>query len=463
MSCTSSISTGFIDLATYDEIEKYLYGGEDALAYFVAATSKATWYTQVPTIQCISCGSPQFGQCFAANITRAGDYALYAWLRLTVSAVQLSAANKNLGYSLRWTRNFMHNLVKCCYISFNDLQAEQFGHYFLDFWAAFTIRSSKQTGYDNMIGNFSQMNNPPAQPLAIPEIGAYTLNLPLPLFFTRDSGVALPMAALPYNEVRIGFTFEDWNKLLILVNDNLAPLQCNQVPVLTDLVAAPTLSNVQVWTNYSIVSSEERSKMGCQARPILIEQVQIACPQQYLLATNSSPCFDIRFSHAVKLLFFAAENTTLDCERSNYTTMSPYLVAVGAPVVFIDQNFTFDPIASLNLTYENQCRLSMGSDYYSLIQPWYHAVAIPKIVGYHMYSYSLDFLAINPAGSTNYGKLTNVSVGPKGSTQGITAAQTGLFTANAGNQYAQTFKFVCLAVNNNIIRISGGALGFPVL
>ena len=38
--CTSNVTSGFIDLATFDEIEKYLYGGPDATAYFVRGNTK---------------------------------------------------------------------------------------------------------------------------------------------------------------------------------------------------------------------------------------------------------------------------------------------------------------------------------------------------------------------------------------------------------------------------------------
>jgi hypothetical protein len=122
-----------------------------------------------------------------------------------------------------------------------------------------------------------------------------------------------------------------------------------------------------------------------------------------------------------------------------------------------------DPIATTSLTYENTARLqNMGSDYYSLMQPWYHAPVIPLDTGYHMYSYSLDFICLDPKGSTNYGKLTNVSIAPVASTAAVTGAN-GTGAVGSGADYAQTFRFICTVVDNNIIRISGGALGFPVL
>lgn len=79
-----------------------------------------------------------------------------------------------------------------------------------------------------------------------------------------------------------------------------------------------------------------------------------------------------------------------------------------------------------------------------------------------MYSYSLDFICLDPMGSTNYGKLTNVSVAPEAS-PGAVLTSTGGAAAGSGGDFAQTWEFVVTAVNNNIIRISGGALGFPVL
>ena len=116
------------------------------------------------------------------------------------------------------------------------------------------------------------------------------------------------------------------------------------------------------------------------------------------------------------------------------------------------------------LSMRNTQRLAqMGSDYYSLVQPWYHAPVIPLETGYHMYSYSLDFICLDPMGSTNYGKLTNVSLNPEASAGAIVGANGSSTDPNSGVDFSQTYEFVTTVVNNNIIRISGGALGFPVL
>jgi len=588
--CTSNLTSGFIDLATYDEQEKYMYGGRNATAYFVRETRKSTWFTQVPVVLSKCSGSPAFGQEWSVQISRAGDYLLQTWLRIELpevcitsgtvasSAVSSSAAGTAVGcVGVRWTRNLGHAIIRECCLTFNDLVAARFDNYHLDFWAAFTTPAGKQNGYDNMIGNIGQL----AGLGDVNVLPAAVLNVPLPFFYTRDSGVALPTAALPYNDMRIQFQFRNLGELLIAdhcqlpqttlgmaaappalsagyqggvaygsqksicldqstisslpaVFGNITPYvaqrpagQGTQAGITGGLLdgnlqwgiavgsaAAPTwkfcngqepkLGSVCVWANYAIVSNDERKRMACAPRDILIEQVQTAPPCGFAPKNVNTPeQYDIRFSHAIKVLFFAVRNKTLNCEHANYTTAPAYPILNcinGAQSgTLITTARSYDPVAAASLLYENTYRLAnMGSDFYSLVEPWYKAPTIPDKTGYHMYSYSLDFFNLDPMGSTNYGKLTNVSLYVNPSQAAVENSLdpgcnqvTGAVTANAGFVHtsscstaspaiggggtatglqnnvrycqAQSYEFIVTAVNNNIVRISGGALGFPVL
>ena len=125
-------------------------------------------------------------------------------------------------------------------------------------------------------------------------------------------------------------------------------------------------------------------------------------------------------------------------------------------MVVFEPSGAFDPIANTTFTYENTNRLNqMGSDYYSLVEPFYKSPSIPEPTGYHLYSYSLAFYNVDPLGSTNYGKLTNVSVVPAASAASVVGAG-GTGAAGSGQDYAQTFEFIIIGLNTNIIRISGG-------
>lgn len=487
--CTSNVTSGFIDLATFDELEKYMYGGPDATAYFVRETRKSTWFTQVPVVLSRASGSPGFGQEWSVSISRAGDYLLQSWLRCTIGSVTLTPANVSTiavgnntlppsqAIRVRWTRNLMHNLIRECCITFNDLVAARFDNFHLDFWTAFTVPAGKRNGYNNMIGNVPDLTFPQTntsitvdgKQVVVPALPQVTLNLPLPLFFTRDSGVALPTAALPYNDMRINFSFQDWEKLLIIddlniLNSHSSTVNSTRAATISDINVAPSISACQVWANYAIVSNDERKRMACAPRDILIEQVQTAPKQTFNPSRDQQPSYDIRFSHAIKVFFFGARNNTVSSQWSNYTAGQP--VPTNSTCHFTSPAMV-DPILNTSLVYENTARLSnMGSDYFCLINPWYHAPHIPMETGYHMYSYSLDFICLDPMGSTNYGKLTNVSIAPQAS-QGAIDASKGIATLVgepfSGAEFPQTWEFCTTAVNNNIVRISGGALGFPVL
>jgi hypothetical protein len=458
-----NITSAFIDLATFDELEKYMYGGIGATTYFVREVRKSTWFSIVPVVLARSSGQADFGQQWSVNISRAGDYLLHTWLRLTLPSIVVpNAANNQV--SVRWTKNLMHNLIRGCDISFNDMVAQRFDNYFLDFWAAFTCPAGKRNGYDNMIGNFGEVTDP----IIVGDApkNAVVLNLPLPMFYSRDSGVALPTAALPYNEMRINFDFRNWTDLIIVqqLNDGafLAPTTAH-VSTNAANATAPSLSNsnVQVWCNYAVVSNDERQRMGAAPRDILIEQQQTA-PQTTFSALQAGQAqnFDIRFSHACKAFMFGARNSTANGEMSNYTTHSPTIAVVaGAAVVNYTPAGTADPIVQTSLVYENTSRLTnMGSDYFSLVSPWYQPSAvIPTETGFHLYSYALDFLDLDPTGSTNMGKLTNVSIQPAPSSTAVAQATLPV------PQVRQTYQNVLVAINNNVVRVSGGALGFPVL
>jgi hypothetical protein len=469
---SSNLTSGFIDLASFDEPEKYLYGGSNAVTYFVKQVRKATWFTVVPVVLSRT-GNSQFGSQFSVTISRAGDYLIRSWLRVQIPAISVTFTSSNVPVStwsaancgLRWTRNLMHNLVKECSITFNDLVEARFDNFFLDFWSAFTIPAGKRNGYQNMIGNFEELTNPKAinaNPTSLPSA---VLNLPLPFSHFRETGISLPAAALPYNEMKVNFLFRNWYELLIVDNYALGV----SVPAQQSLLSQPPQLIADVWAEYALVSNMERMQMGKAPRDMLIEQVQTAPTQTFNASANAANnnIFNVHFAHSVKALFFGVQNTTNGSEWSNYTAASP--VPTNQGVVF-SPALASDPINATSLYYENTQRLSgMGSDYYSLIQPWYTAVSIPLETGYHLYSYSLDLLNTNPMGSTNYGKLTNVSLSFNASADAVTAAAaTGNTTTpgalvQQGAGTPQQYQAVVMALNHNIIRIAGGALGFPVL
>ena len=451
---SNTVTSAFIDLATFDEIEKYLYNGPTAITYFVRCVKKATWFAQVPVTLTKTGGVADFGQEVSFQISRAGDYMIHAFMRATlpqVSVVSGSASDENI----RWCWNVGHNLIDNTYISFNDLRVQEFDSYWLDMNAALTVPASKRVGYNNMIGTVSQLYEPTQT------LPAYTVNVPLPFFFTRDTGNALPTAAIPYNEMKITVSLRDWRDLLIATEGTT--------------IANPEnikLSDVNLWANYAVVSNEERVKMGKCPRDMVIEQVQRHSGRPFRPAQVSSgfESYDIRMSHAVKALYWnvanvtRVNNVTNAHEWSNYTTggvtSAVSLLTTGAPGN-LNGNDGSDPVALSSLLYENTFRLhEMGSDYFSLVNPFYHFTSIPERTGYHVYSFALHPESQDPSGSTNFGKLTNVSLQLTPSSDAILAAEDD---SGVQDSRPQTFQVFIRALSTNIVRVSGGALGLPIL
>jgi hypothetical protein len=91
----------------------------------------------------------------------------------------------------------------------------------------------------------------------------------------------------------------------------------------------------------------------------------------------------------------------------------------------------------------------MGSDFFSLVEPWYKWRAIPERTGYHVNSYAIDPQSLDPTGSTNYSKLNVVTIVTQPS---AAAALT-----------AGPYRLQVRGLNFNIVRVSGGSLGFPTM
>lgn len=420
MASNNSVTSCYIDLATYDELEKYMYS-VNGISYFSMCIKKCTWASTIPVIlrqeQTLNYGAQNVG----ARISRQGDVLLGAFLRCAHPAIS------GAGNNLRWVHDTGHNLIQETTLTFNDIPAEWMDSHFLNAWNHFTMPGSKWVGYfQNMIWN------PDMSPAAANTIPAMVTNTPLPFFFTRDKmgGCGLRTCALPYNEMKINFTLRTLNQLVIL-----------------DAGAGVVATNptMEVWAYYAVVSNSERVRMGSTPTDMIIEQVQRTTGTLDVTSVNTITTIDIRYSYAIKVLFWMAANRqTLGVlntrQWSNYTEDS------GA----LGPNQGVDPINTTSLVYDNTIRLDqMPADFFSLVEPWYRAPAIPERTGYHMYAYALDFYSMNPTLSTNYSKIANPSMR---FTPSADAVASGF-----------TFDLIIRAVNATIARITGGSFGFPTL
>ena len=504
MAFTNSVPTSivFIDLATFSEPEGFIYGGPKAITWFVRGVQKSNWFSFIPVVL-RNDGVHDFGaQNSSVSVNRSGDYVLNVWFRAQIPQVYLNIKSQDPSVMIAdlsriaWTRNLMHNLFAHISITFNELTVQEFDNYFLDANARFGLPASKWTGYNNMIGDISAMTDfvtggDPASTAGSTPVNLGTggfFQVPLPFWFTLDSGVALPIAALPFNDVKINYTFRRWQELIILeshqsTQDLAAGPVDLPLPSLNDIYIAntanqqPALVRPGTWVHYAVVHNDERVKMGDAPRDMLIKQTQTIGRRAFndLTAITSQ---DLRLSHSIYSFYFMAQNVSVlslgdaGGEWSNYSTEGPLMGLTSLGI---------DPLAQASLKYESTLRVVLGSDYYALTVPHYYSVAIPEEVGYHMYSYALNSFLYNPSGSTNYSKLANVSLDYVPSVAAINAAgvsssgaiapvrsdgttplqwyQKGVEKAD----FPQSFVGIFIANNWNIARVANGSLGHPTL
>ncbi len=491
----TNAATGFIDLATYSELCGFLFGGPDAITYFVAAVQRANWFTYIP-IQLRHNGTVDFGQRnVSASVNRSADYVLHVWFRCQIPQIYLlqdGAVDGAPGIfrdsTLRWTKNLMHNLFEKVSITFNELVVQEFDNFLLDFNYQFRMPGAKRLGYRNQIGDFDTMTYPQFAMVPVGTGGYFSV--PFPFWFGEDSGLALPVAALPFNDVKINYNLRRWEELVIVFPGTSAVGGPNgpgtgraatvaDVYVWGSTTQKPSLENPQTGSHYAVVHNDERVKMGDAPRDMLIHQIQST--QYAPFKDISSNCsFDVRLSHAIVSFFFAAQNVSLlmwnsaggGGDWSNYS--SEPNTATTTSILAID------PISYTTLVYENTVRLAAGSDYFALIHPNLLSDATPEEPGYHWWSYSIKpWEPLKPAGCTDYSKLSNVSINHDMSPAAQAAAgintpsglpedQLGtpiVYPNSAGvNQpFPQKFRHIFVARNWNIARVANGSLGHPVL
>jgi hypothetical protein len=93
-------------------------------------------------------------------------------------------------------------------------------------------------------------------------INAYTVYVPFQFWFCRNTGLALPLIALQYHEVRFHIEMESLQKLMVWEGTT------------TPVISSYTYQSAAVMVDYVYLDSEERRKFAQVGHEYLIEEVQ---------------------------------------------------------------------------------------------------------------------------------------------------------------------------------------------
>ncbi len=144
-------------------------------------------------------GQPNFGQSITCKLSRDGD--LLHRIFLEVDLPKLESQNGN---TISWVNAIGHALIEQVdlYIGENLIDT----HYgeWLEIWSELALDSSKRNGYNNMISKYESFTS---------VSGGLTLFIPLQFWFCRNPGLALPLIALQYHDIKIIVKFRSFNQL----------------------------------------------------------------------------------------------------------------------------------------------------------------------------------------------------------------------------------------------------------
>ena len=266
--------------------------------------------------------------------------------------------------------------------------------------------------------------------------------LPLVFFFNRNPGLALPLIALQYHEVRLDFDLS------------------------SEFASYTDGATFKVWGNYVYLDTEERRRFAQKGHEYLIEQLQHT-GSDTLAAVNQTKQIRLSYNHPVKELVFCADSGSVSRSNLwNFTSGTPVLTSnvvagavgsnvlmttsqSGAPLVLAGvaggapwTEELAGPIETFKLVLNGQDRFKEQSGkYFNQVQPFQHHTGSP-CPGVYAYSFALKPEEHQPTGTCNFSRIDNAQVAIKTKSTAGTALSLNMF-----------------AVNYNVLRIQSGMGG----
>jgi len=279
---------GLMQLVAYGAQDVYLTGNPQITLFKVVYRRHTNF-----SVECIELsletakpgGKPQ------VQILRNGDLASKSYLRVTLPALAPTNADNGFEGQVAWVKRLGHALIRSVEIQIGGAPIDKHYGTWLDVWYELTHPTGQERGYNAMIGDVDQLTS-----LQSSVAGGYNLFVPLQFWFCRNYGLALPLIALQYHDVRLNFELENLEKLYVYTKGCGAR-------------TAPTFNGLSyvsagVLIDYVYLDSEERRRFAQVGHEYLIEQLQTDGEQQLSTQTSSSApsvqSFTLNFNHPCK-------------------------------------------------------------------------------------------------------------------------------------------------------------------
>ena len=510
---------GLMQLVAYGAQDVFLTGTPE-ITFWKVSYRRHTNFAMESIEQTFS-GQADFGRRVTCTISRNGDLAYRTYLQVTLPEINQSMKGSSGDVHARWLDFVGEQLIAQVEVEVGGQRIDrQYGDW-MHIWNQLTLSKEQQAGYYKMIGHTTQLtylthpdyanvagpcaatgapNQVCAPRNALPET---TLYVPLQFWFCRNPGLALPLIALQYHEVKINIDFRPIGECLFAVSALTGTGDLSvRAAYQQSLVAA------SLYVDYIFLDTDERRKMAQNPHEYLIEQVQFTGDES---VGSSSNKIKLNFNHPCKELIWVVQPDanvdycnslvagetlfkTHGAQPFNYTdaidslpnTIAAYggvsittasddddynlagmtntgannaAAAENEPSQGLSDAGSFvlaetaldmhcwgeNPVVTAKLQLNGQDRFSeREGSYFDTVQPFQHHTRAPD-AGINVYSFGLRPEEHQPSGSCNFSRIDNAVL------QLVLSAGAVSGTATA--------KVRVYAVNYNVLRVMSGMAG----
>ena len=401
---------GLLQLVAYGAQDVYLTGNPQ-ITFFKVVYRRHTNFS-LESIQQTFNGNAELGNRVTCQISRNGD--LVHKLYLQIKAVAGSTA-------IYLQPFYGYRMIKHTELEIGGQRIDkQYGEW-MYIWNELTMDQGKKEGYYEMVGGNSANKSVKLENKTI------DLYIPLEFWFCRNVGLALPLIALQYHEVKVNIEFNSMENIRatntndMLASDNTCNIQINN----NDF----TSFNATLWADYIFLDTDERKRFAQLSHEYLIEQLQFTGTES--ITANTVKASRLSFNHPCKELVWvvrpepATEGSNINW--NNFTNA-------------VDNNIIKDNLittAKLQLNGNDRFAERDGK-YFSLVQPYQHHNNIPVNQGINVYSFALKPEEHQPSGTLNMSRIDTAQLQVKSSKPG---------------------ELFVYAVNYNVLRILSGMGG----
>ena len=401
---------GLLQLVAYGAQDVYLTGNPQ-ITFFKVVYRRHTNFS-LESIQQTFNGNAELGNRVTCQISRNGD--LVHKLYLEIKAVA--------GSTPIYLQPFYgYRMIKHTELEIGGQRIDkQYGEW-MYIWNELTMDQGKKEGYYEMVGGNSANKSVELKDEII------DLYIPLEFWFCRNVGLALPLIALQYHEVKVNIEFNSMENIRATnTNDMLA--SDSTITVQTSDTDFESFS-ATLWADYIFLDTDERKRFAQLSHEYLIEQLQFTGTES--ITANTVKASRLSFNHPCKELIWAVrpEPDITDCNVNwnNFTNAA-------------DNNAIKDNLittAKLQLNGNDRFAERDGK-YFSLVQPYQHHNNIPVNQGINVYSFALKPEEHQPSGTLNMSRIDTAQLQVKSSKPG---------------------ELFVYAVNYNVLRILSGMGG----